>query len=139
MRKIIYVCLLALLAVSFGCQKEEVQTEEPNTESIILSKRDYGFGGENGAVSGNNAVCPPNTPYDTHIITYQSSWSELDKEIHRLIYFDAGILLCYIESTTDSLVETWYVVEGSVSCNSQFEICQDETGGKGNPPVKNFP
>lgn len=140
MKKLIYACLITLIAMSFGCEKEEVQIEESAEDSILISKRDLGFGDENGNTSGGNSACPPSTDYDTHVITYHPSWNELDQEVYRLIFQANGTLLCYIESPTDSQVETWYVVQGSPSCDNQHgDPCPNDTGGKGNPPIRNYP
>lgn len=134
MKKIIYVCLLAVLAISYGCSKDEVFTEEQNRNPEKkewvneIEKRKFpqqngnlninsnysrgtGFSDGDGNIfdGGNNGNTPPTESYWTLLTEYPAGTTALQKNELRIPYQINGQLLYYEQCPNDPNKELWYM------------------------------
>jgi hypothetical protein len=111
MKKIIYLFLLAILMISFGCNKDEVLTED---EVLIISKR-TGFEDDNGNIydGSNGRNTTPTENYWTLLTEYPSSTTAAQKAAIRIPYQISGQLLYFEQCPNDPNKELWYMYNNS--------------------------
>lgn len=126
MKKFIYVCLLVLLGVSFGCEKEAINQENEDlkiTEKSDLNKRGFtgdGSNGNNQVYDGTNYNnTPPNGYHWTLLITYSQGVTEFQKREFRVQYQVTGELWYFEQCPNDPQKEIWYFVPASSSIPCQ--------------------
>lgn len=137
MKNLIYVCLLALVAISFGCDKEDIYVQEQNRNS---EKTEFNNGynldqgaqartgfGDDGSGSGGTVILdgtnymdgpPPNGDYWTILITYSPGVTETQKREFRVQYQATGELYYFEQCPIDPQKELWYWVhaESDIPC-----------------------
>lgn len=158
MKKINYLCLFALLIIGVGCNKDEIQSEEQNTDLRMLiteegnekgklktktdsgfdqttqSRGGTGFGNEDGDIydgTGNSNAQPNSGLNWKYLVEFAPGLTASQKNMIRVPYQIAGDLIGFEQCPNNPDRELWTMNPIVSDCPSGTECSRGD-----NPPKK---